>query len=248
MNEKEILKLAEYLGVKISYNKIIVSVFSTIAWIVLVLFFFGIFPIFSGNKILAIMFIVSYFFVFSIINFRFYQNRVKNYIKCLDEHYKNALKDYSEMERIYTRNFIDDNENFKKDQVLFMTDGYYFAIIDDFLIKTKWFMNKIYKTKYNPYPLLKILDADVIGKRGYEFKLSDIEFYKVVGNVTLDFDHEKTEEYMHAIDMSVNDYIEIELNDKTVLKFGTNIYSKLKEIIPYKERDYESNKTYPGTH
>lgn len=240
LNEKEINKLAEYIGVKPSYLKIIVSILAIIIWIFIFLIFIGVFSFYKGNYVLAWIFFFSYLIIFSVINFRFYDKRFQIYLSCIDLYYKKTLKEHSEMQKIYTRNIPSPDSYIVKNSVLLLTDGYYFYVREDFLLQTKWFLNKKYKTKYNPYPLLKVLDSQSIGKREVMFKLSDIESYEIIGEYTLDFDHNLFEEYLHVFDLpSYENYILIEMKDKKTWKFGCNVYEVLKDIIPLREKENE---------
>lgn len=232
----EIKGLLRYLGLRIPIGKLLISILYCILSILLFLFLLGVFPIFKGYYPIAFIEIILTVSFLVFINYRYQHKRLLQYMKALDEFYSIHLSSYQEMDRYYTW-FIPNPESYlKKNSVLLLTDSYYFVILEDFLISTGFEVKRGFKTEYNERTILKVPDADALSKRIQEFKLSDIESYKVYGEIINDAPHQKEMEFFHVFDKPKYDnYLLITLKDMRTYKLGTNMYEVFKKIIPFKE-------------
>ncbi len=236
-NQKEIKGLSSYLGLRVSYLHIFFLIILSVILVSTNLILLGAFTFFKKNIYLAILFNLLLIGGVLFFLFKYFLKRKKNYLNVIDDYYQKKLSSYAEMKKYYTT-FSPIPENYlKKSSVLFLTDGYYFVILEDFLIQTEYFFGPRYKNKYNKYPLLKILDKESILKRHVDFKLSDIAYYTIVGKIKEEIAHTNYDEYLHLFsEDDYNNYVEVHLKNFHVLTFGTNIYEVLKELLPLKEK------------
>lgn len=225
-------RLFNYLGVKYtSYNIVLKIVILAILGLIALFILAKNAILFIIYLCLIIIFIISYLVVL--------RERLNMYYKKLYQALASKYSYYRGMKRIYTYTLDSTACNVKSEVYLF-SDDYYFYICSDPLIKTNIKLNNKYKNQYNPYPVFKIYDENYIDSEPYQFKLSDIESYKLCGKCNKEIRHNPIDEFCHIFsNEEKNNYVLITLKDFKNIKIGTNVYEYLRKLLPYREEKDE---------